>query len=95
MEYLFGLAVLAGLYFIWEALRQAYKVIALLNDNFVNHTRSKLAQDIENINVTLIGVAADLEVMKLTQEEINERVEGVPAVVTECFSKWIRKSDTA
>jgi len=48
MEYLFGLAVLFGLYLIWEALKQIYENISLLNANYINNSRVIL-QDIERI----------------------------------------------
>ena len=48
MEYLFGLAVLFGLYLIWDGIKQVYENISLLNANYINNSRVIL-QDIDRI----------------------------------------------
>ena len=59
MEYLFGLAVLTGLYFIWNALRQIYENISLLNANFIKNS---------------VAIQVNMERIKEAVYEINEGI---------------------
>jgi len=59
MEYLFGLAVLTGLYFIWNALRQIYENISLLNANFIKNS---------------MAIQGNMERIKEAVYEINEGI---------------------
>ncbi len=58
MEYLFGLAVLFGLYLIWEALKQIYENISLLNSNYIKNS-VVILQQLERIKENVYEINQD------------------------------------